>query len=195
MRNFSNFEKNYIKHLVERSRNLQANIPIVILKDLFYSEKIVFDAHNPNGALSFFRKDEVLNPKEIFDVYERILELALLMRYLKDNGCIIDFTLSEKKGIYPYSDVQDVDVIKGYTKEGLSRYYIKCDAIVRDFLLESLNCYVFVGQVLKDLVENNFASVEERTLNEAQKQSFYARLTFLASIIVPSAVIIIENLL
>lgn len=177
MRKFSKLEKTYIKHLVKKS-DYQSNFPINILDELFVNRKVVFDAHKEDEpCLIFYRKEneEFSLPAEIKELNNAFMELALLIRYLKDQGLIQQIDYKEKRLIYPPVDDKDDDTLKNYKREGRHSIAEKMDKIAADFLLECMNKSVFVGQTLKDLVDNDFKSIEERSLDEARKQTKYAR--------------------
>jgi hypothetical protein len=173
MRKFSELEKSYIKHLVKKS-DYQSNFPINILDGLFVNRKVVFDAHKEDEPyLIFYRKEneEFSLPAE----NNAFMELALLIRYLKDQGLIQQIDYKKKRLIYPPVDEKDDDTLENYKREGLHSIAEKMDKIAADFLLECVNKSVFVGQTLKDLVDNDFKSIEERSLDEVKKQTKYAR--------------------
>ena len=177
MRKFSELEKSYIKHLVKKS-DYQSNFPINILDGLFVNRKVVFDAHKEDEpCLIFYRKEneEFSLPAEIKELNNAFMELALLIRYLKDQGLIQQIDYKKKRLIYPPVDEKDDDTLENYKREGLHSIAEKMDKIAADFLLECVNKSVFVGQTLKDLVDNDFKSIEERSLDEAKKQTKYAR--------------------
>ena len=177
MRKFSELEKSYIKHLVKKS-DYQSNFPINILDGLFVNRKVVFDAHKEDEPyLIFYRKEneEFSLPAEIKELNNAFMELALLIRYLKDQGLIQQIDYKKKRLIYPPVDEKDDDTLENYKREGLHSIAEKMDKIAADFLLECVNKSVFVGQTLKDLVDNDFKSIEERSLDEAKKQTKYAR--------------------
>ena len=177
MRKFSELEKSYIKHLVKKS-DYQSNFPINILDGLFVNRKVVFDAHKEDEPyLIFYRKEneDFSLPAEIKELNNAFMELALLIRYLKDQGLIQQIDYKKKRLIYPPVDEKDDDTLENYKREGLHSIAEKMDKIAADFLLECVNKSVFVGQTLKDLVDNDFKSIEERSLDEAKKQTKYAR--------------------
>jgi len=177
MRKFSELEKSYIKHLVKKS-DYQSNFPINILDGLFVNRKVVFDAHKEDEPyLIFYRKEneEFSLPAEIKELNNAFMELALLIRYLKDQGLIQQIDYKKKRLIYPPVDEKDDDTLENYKREGLHSIAEKMDKIAADFLLECVNKSVFVGQTLKDLVDNDFKSIEERSLDEVKKQTKYAR--------------------
>jgi len=164
VRKFSELEKSYIKHLVEKS-DYRSNFPINILDGLFINRKVVFDAHKEDEPyLIFYRKEneEFSLPAEVKELNNAFMELALLIRYLKDQGLIQQVDYKEKRLIYPPVNNKDDDTLKNYKREGLHSIAEKMDKIAADFLLECMNKSVFVGQTLKDLVDNDFKSIEER---------------------------------
>ena len=183
MRKFSELEKSYIKHLVKKS-DYQSNFPINILDGLFVNRKVVFDAHKEDEpCLIFYRKEneEFSLPSEIKELNNAFMELASLIRYLKDQGLILQIDYNEKRLVYPPVDDKDDDTLEKYKREGLHSIARKMDKIAADFLLECVNKSVFVGQTLKDLVDNDFKSIEERNLDEAIKQTKSAHITMLIS--------------
>ena len=161
-----------------KKSDYQSNFPINILDGLFVNRKVVFDAHKEDEPyLIFYRKEneEFSLPAEIKELNNAFMELALLIRYLKDQGLIQQIEYKKKRLIYPPVDEKDDDTLENYKREGLHSIAEKMDKIAADFLLECVNKSVFVGQTLKDLVDNDFKSIEERSLDEAKKQTKYAR--------------------
>lgn len=183
MRKFSELEKSYIKHLVKKS-DYRSNFPINILDALFVNRKVVFDARKEDSPyLIFYRKEneEYALPDEIKELYNAFMELALLIRYLKDEGLIEQIDCKEKRLVYPPVYEKDDATLKNYSKEGLHSIAVEMDKIAADFLLGCVNKSVFVGQTLKELVDNDFKSIEERNLDEAKKQTKKAHITMLIS--------------
>ena len=161
-----------------KKSDYQSNFPINILDGLFVNRKVVFDAHKEDEPyLIFYRKEneEFSLPAEMKELNNAFMELALLIRYLKDQGLIQQIEYKKKRLIYPPVDEKDDDTLENYKREGLHSIAEKMDKIAADFLLECVNKSVFVGQTLKDLVDNDFKSIEERSLDEAKKQTKYAR--------------------
>lgn len=179
----------------QTSKSLQSNIPIFFLMKLFLDKKIAFDARNLQYVLSLFWKDMFQNMKEISILLNSILELAFLMQYLKGKGFITEFNLSEKGDAYLSIDTQVEKKVHRFAKLDISGHYIKCNDCVCNFLLQCLNSYVFVDQTLKDYVNNDIKSIEERNLEEAKRQSFFAKLSFWAGVVVPYAVNIVVELI
>lgn len=185
MRKFSKLEKSYIKHLVKKS-DYRTNFPINILDSLFANRKIVFDARKKDEPyLIFYRKEneEFSLPAEVKELSNAFMELASLIRYLKDQGLILQIDCENERRIYPPVDEKDDDTLENYNKDGLHSIAVKMDKIAADFLLESVNKSVFAVQTLKEMVDNDFKSIEERCLDEAKKQTKLAKYTFIAAIL------------
>lgn len=184
MRKLSDLEKSYIKHLVKKS-DYRTNFPINILDSLFANRKIVFDARKKDEPyLIFYRKEneEFSLPAEVKELSNAFMELASLVRYLKDQGLILQIDCENERRIYPPIDEKDDDTLESYKREGLHSIAEKMDKNAADFLLECVNKSVFVGQTLKDLVDNDFKSIEERSLEETKKQTKKASWTLGTSV-------------
>lgn len=180
MRKFSELEKNYIQELVKNSNNPEENLPIKILDKLFQENFIEFngnDASNP--YLLFWCKQEDFSEnkvKAIISVCNKIYEVSFLIDYLSDNGLARKISYNKEKDL-KWNDGND------YAELGLKSFQCKIDDSVASVLIECINCSVYVSQTLKDLVDNNFKSLDEKALDEAKKQTKLAKCTALFALI------------
>ena len=178
MRKFSAKEQEFIKKLVENSRNTKDNYPINILDKFFLSHKFDYDGRNPScPCIEVWAPNiQAVNIDTIVDISISLFEVAMLLKYLKDEGLI-----------YTINYNANYSVIREWKANGVIPGYVKCsyriDARTSDALIECINYAVFVGQTLKDLVDNDFMTIEERSLNEAKIQSKYSRWTLFVAIL------------
>ena len=99
--------------------------------------------------------------KSIISVCNKIYEVSFLIDYLSDNGLVRKIFHDNEKD-FRWNDGND------YAELGLKSFQYKIDDSVASVLIECINCPVYVSQTLKDLVDNNFKSLDETALDEAK---------------------------
>ena len=163
MRKFSKLETDYIKALVAGSNDVKNNFPINILDPIFIRHKFDFDANDPrNPHLIFWRKNTGdIDIDVIVDITMSFFELSMLIDYLKKNGLIYTIGFGGNKREWKPNG----------KASGFIEVDYKLDDKVSAALIDCINNSVFVGQTLKDMVQNDFKSIEELTLDEAKKQT------------------------
>ena len=175
MRKFSELEKSYIQELVKNSNNSVENFPIKILDKWFQKNFIEFDGSDVSNPylLFWYRQEDVSENKikSIISVCNKIYEVSFLIDYLSENGLVRKIFYSKEKDLR-WNDGND------YAELGFKSSQYKIDDNVASTLVECINCSVYVSQTLKDLVDNNFKSIEELTYDEAVKQTKWAKKTF-----------------
>ena len=163
MRKFSELEKDYIKALVRGSDDVKSNFPIKILDPIFVKYRFDFDANDPrNPHLIFWRNvSGGIDVDVIVEINMKLFEISMLIDFLKENGLIytINFGMNKREWKPNGSTL------------GFNEVDYKIDEKTSNALISCVNNAVFVGQTLKDMVQNNFKSIEEQTLEEAKKQT------------------------
>ena len=176
MRKFSELEKRYIQELVENSSIPEENFPIKMLDKLFQDNFIEFNGSDEsNPYLLFWYKDEKgseENIKTITSICNEIYEVSFLIDYLSDNGLVRKIIYDKEKDLR-WNDGND------YAELGLKSLRYEIGANVASALIECMNCPVYVSQTLKDIVANDFKSIDELALDEAKKQTKLAWWTAL----------------
>lgn len=173
MRLFSAKEKQTINILLTGEANSVAYLPINAYNDIFYREKTEFVASKmqlvfyvPNGNL--------LDHRRMLDIYYEILEISLLLDYLKKEGLLYQISMSSSN---------QLSTIGGFNKNGLQGVAMAIDPNIGQILLDSISKPIYVSQTLKDLANNNFLSLEGRALKEAKTQTRLSLLAVVLSII------------
>ena len=186
MRKFSAREQQVIQLMIEGSNHSHNYLPINVYNDIFYRKKVEFLYGEDRSYLVFYRQNtSSVTPNELFEIENDIMEVSLLLSYLCDNGLIY---------LIEDTDTNKLSKAGGFLKGGLTAISKELDPKISNILFESLNHRVFVGNTLKEIAANKFKSIEERTLEEAKRQSASAkrqtRLSYIAILIAIVAPII-----
>lgn len=180
MRKFSEKEQKVIAELVRGASSTFSYLAINAYGDIFYRKKVEFVYH-PNSVLNFFYlQSEIRSDEDIFAVTSEILEISYLIDYLEKEGLIRHFTVGTSLEGPEKS-------ISGFDKSGLSAISVRLDPAVGKMLFDNLNYPIYVTQTLVSLVQDNFKTLEEITLDEAQEQTKEAKrqswLSFIAVVL------------
>ena len=179
MRFFSEKEKLIIKQLVIEASNTWMYLPVNLFNDIFSGKNVGFDGNNMELVFPY---DGNSTPpeKEIFPIYNEILERSLLIDYLEKQGLIFF--------VPPSSTTNDLKTIGNVSR--LGRISMEIDKTIGIILLRTLTHTVHVSETLKDYVHCDFRSLEEQALGEAktqtklsQKQTCYSLITVLLALI------------
>lgn len=164
MRKFSLYEQDIIRWVVEQSNGTTFYILINAYKDIFYRKKVKY---RPNtDVLIFYRDiDTVEDPNEILSVYSEIVETSLLIDYLFKNRYV---------QVIESADTP-IDVIGGFDADRLNPINKPISPEISKILTYSCQNAIFVSQDLKELVDNDFKTIEELSLEEARKQTIAAK--------------------
>lgn len=164
MRKFSEREKRVIAELVRGASSDFTYLAINAYGDIFYRKKVEF-VFQPNSKLNFYYKEpEIRSKEDIFSVTSDIYEISYLIDYLEKEGLIRHFTVGT-------SSDKPVNSISGFNKAGLSSIIVNLDPAVGKMLFDNLNYPIYITQTLISLVQNDFKTLEEQTLDEAQEQT------------------------
>ncbi len=160
MRLFSQKEQLIINQLVIESSNTWMYLPVNLFNDIFSSKNVGFDGNNMELVFPY---DANGTPpeKEIFPIYNEILERSLLIDYLEKQGLIFL--------VPPSSTVNDPKTIGNVIR--LDRISMKIDESIGIILLRSLTHTIHVSETLKDYVRCGFKSLEEQALIETKTQT------------------------
>lgn len=175
MRKFSEKEKSTIQLIIEGAANSEAYLPINAYNDIFYREHVEINIQEMQ-LVFYVPKNALLydNHKKMLDVYYEILEISLLLDYLQKEGLLYQISMPA---------VNHLNEVGGFCKSGLCGITMGIDPHIGQILLSCMNNPIFVSQTLKDLVINNFISLEEQALLEAAKQTHISRRTMILSVI------------
>ena len=167
MRKFSDREKKAIIEIVRGVAQSHNYVLCNVYNDIFYQKQVEFVAAN-SAELVFYRQNVAnFNMDEMFEVENEIMEVSLLIDYLRENGLIYQIQSTAQN---------QLNSIGGFDKTGLTPAHMPLDNNISQILLDALNHRIFVGETLKDIVANTFLSVEERLLNEANRQANAANI-------------------
>lgn len=165
MRKFSDREKQAIKKMTDGVANSYSYVLVNCYNDIFYYRKVEFHFDEDQSILVFCKeKQQEISSDNILEIENEIMEVSLLIEYLRKNGLIylIDDSSREK----PKRDIANFDK-RNYPYE----IQKELDQKVARELYQSMNHRIFVGQTLKDYVANGFKSLDEMALDEARQQT------------------------
>lgn len=160
MRRFSESEKQIIRELVNNSADPTKNFPINLLDQMFFKYRMSYDG-TLTPKLIFYRPTvQSISIDEINQIYNEIYEKSLVIAYLVEQGLIKTTQVS---------NASTYDVIAHSANEIPVGYAIDQD--VAKAIELSRNCYVYVGETLKELVRNGFKTIDDLALEESRRQT------------------------
>ena len=163
MRRFSKREQKAIQLMINGTNGDYSYLLINVYNDIFYQKKVEFRHGKDKSWLVFYRASmNEVDHKEFLEIENEIMEVSLLISYLRGNGLIY---------LIENTSVNELDTVGGFLKDGLREILMELDSNIATILFESLNHRVFVGYTLRDIASNDFKSIEERTLDEAKRQA------------------------
>lgn len=166
MRKFSDKEKLVIGRLVDGASQSFTYLPINAYDDIFYRERVEF-VYQPKSELRFYSQQGSLRDSdEIFKVTSDIYEISYLIDYLEKEGLIRHFSVGTG---------QQSNNIAGFNKAGLTAISVELDPAVGEMLYSNLNYPIYVTQTLISLVQENFRTFEDQSLDEARIQTHQAK--------------------
>ncbi len=174
MRKFSEREKKIIRRLVDGASGSFVYLPINAYGDIFYREKVEF-VYKPTPELIYYcQQGNVRGTDDIFKVSSEIYEISYLIDYLEKEGMLRHFSIG--------TGALRND-ISGFNKAGLTRLSVALDPAVGEMLYNNLNYPIYITPTLESLVKDNFKTLEEQTLDEAEVQTKLAKKQTLLSLI------------
>lgn len=174
MRKFSDREKEIIRRLVDGASGSFVYLPINAYGDIFYREKVEF-VYKPTPELRYYSlQGSVRNADNIFKVSSEIYEISFLIDYLEKEGMLRHFSIG--------TGTLKND-ISGFSKAGLTGVSVALDPAVGEMLYNNLNYPIYVTPTLESLVKDNFKTLEEQTLDEAEVQTKLAKKQTLLSLL------------
>lgn len=163
MRKFSNLEQTAIRALVRGVQNSHSYLPINAYQDIFYQKNIGF--RDSACELIFYRPIDQINHDEILEIESEIIEISLLLGYLEENRLIY----------YLHEDTRPEDLIHEMgirnNEPGVYQITKSFDVGAYNHLVHAINHRVFVSQELKDIVANDFETIEEKSFKESRTQT------------------------
>lgn len=174
MRKFSEREKEIIRRLVDGASGSFVYLPINAYGDIFYREKVEF-VYKPTPELRYYSlQGSVRNADDIFKVSSEIYEISYLIDYLEKEGMLRHFSIG--------TGTLKND-ISGFSKAGLTGVTVALDPAVGEMLYNNLNYPIYVTPTLESLVKDNFKTLEEQMLDEAEVQTKLAKKQTLLSLL------------
>ena len=163
MRKFSLREQQVIRRLIEGTANSYSYILFNVYNDITYRRNVEFQYGKNKSQLVFYRENlDQVSPEELLEIENEIMEISLLISYLQGNGLIY---------LIENTSVNELNTAGGFLTEGLTAVGMDLDSNIAKILHDSLNHRVFVGYSLRELADNGYKSIEERTLEEARVQT------------------------
>lgn len=175
MRKFSNLEQTAIRAMVRGVQTSHSYLPINAYQDIFYRKKIGF--RDSACELIFYRPIDQIDHNEILEIESEIIEISLLLGYLEENRLI--YYLHEETR--PEDKIHKIGIRENEPNVyGISK---SMDVGAYDHLVHALNHRIFVSQDLKDMVANNFETIEEKSLKESRKQTKWSIIATVIALI------------
>lgn len=163
MRKFSEREQQVIWRLIEGTVSSYSYVLFNVYNDITYRRNVEFQYGKNKSQLVFYRENlDQVTPEELLEIENEIMEISLLISYLQANGFIY---------LIENTSVNELNKAGGFLKNGLNALAMDLDSHIAKILYDSLNHRVYVGYTLRELAENGFMSIEERTLEEARHQT------------------------
>ena len=163
MRKFSEREQQVIWRLIEGTACSYSYVLFNVYNDITYRRNVEFQYDKNKSQLVFYRENlDQVTPEELLEIENEIMEISLLIFYLQANGLIY---------LIENTSVNELNKAGGFLKDGLQAVGMELDSNIAKILHDSLNHRVYVGYTLRELAENGFLSIEERTLEEARHQT------------------------
>lgn len=165
MRKFSPIEQRTIRNLVNHANGNLSYVLANAYNDIFYQRHVKYS----KGKLIFYQEDvNTLNDvDDILSIEKEIIDISFLLDYLIKNRYI--------NVIEDPSSANPLNEIGGFLADGLTPIEKSIDSSVAKILENALNHRVFISEDLIQLVNNDFKTVEEMSLDEARKQTKYSR--------------------
>lgn len=173
MRKFSQTEQRTIRNLVSHASGSLSYVLANAYNDIFYQRHVKYS----KGKLIFYLEDvNTLNDvDDILSIEKEIIDISFLLDYLIKNRYI--------NVIEDPSSADPLNEVGGFLTDGLTPIEKSIDPIVAKILENALNHRAFISEDLIQLVNNNFKTVEEMSLDEARKQTKYSRMSVLFAIV------------
>ena len=162
MRSFSEREKLAIRRMIEGTDGSYSYLLINAYNDIFYSKLVEYQYDKDKSYLVFYRQDVPFDHNEFLEIENEIMEISLLISYLRSNGLIY---------LIENTSVNELHNSGGFSKDGLKEISMELDKNISKILFESLNHRIFVGNTLRELAAHDYKSIEERTWEEAKAQT------------------------
>ena len=163
MRKFSSLEQSAIRAMVRGVQASHSYLPINAYQDIFFQKKIGFK--DTACELIFYRPIKQINHDEILAIESEIIEISLLLGYLEENRLI--YYLHEETR--PEDKIHNIGIRDN--ESGVYEIRKSLDVGAYNHLVHAINYRIFVSQDLKDMVANNFETIEEKSLKESRKQT------------------------
>lgn len=165
MRRFSEREKLAIKKMTDGTTGSYSYVLVNSYDDIFFYRKVEFHYDEEQSVLAFYKeKPQDISSDNILEIENEILEVSLLIDYLRSNGLI--YLIEDSKKEKPKRDIANFDK-QNYPYEITK----ELDQKVATELYQSMNHRIFVGQTLKDYVANGFKTIEDLTFEEVRHQA------------------------
>lgn len=174
MRQFTEEDKRVIRNFVEHAGDSATFVLTNVLNDLFIGKTMAFD-----GANLLF--NHTIGVDQILEDEKQIVFRALLIKYLQDEGYI--YIVDDATTVNPSRMIGNVNNPQLTAKKKLPKDVAH--------ILASVNKRVYVTENLLSLVQNDFKTYEELSLEESMKQTHRATLGLVLSFVAIIIAIII----
>ena len=140
--------------------------------NIFYGKNVEF-VPSKMQLVFYIPSGNTIDHHRILNIYYEILEISLLLDYLKKEGLLYQISMPSS----------NQSTIGGFNKNGLQGVAMAIDPNIGQIMLDSISNPIYVSQTLKDLANNNFLSLEGRALKEAKTQTRLSLLAVVLSIL------------
>lgn len=159
MRLFSWNEKKIIEQLVVGATNTLEYLPINVFDDIFDRMDVGFSGKSMD---LIFPYNANLSCKDLLPIYNEVLERALLIGYLENEGLV--YFVPMRISVNELTDLGNVNKTN-------NRVTMRIDERIGKILLKCMNDPMYVSETLRDYVNNGFKSLEEQMFEEAKEQT------------------------
>lgn len=179
MRRFNKREQCIIKNLIKGFGSSLQYLPINAFDYIFQSNNIEMHPQNPDELIFYFKNQCSIDLDKIISISKELIEIAVLIQYLQQEGLILNYNIGTTKNLNNSIAYQH------------NKYTFPLSVkIPSDIGITLLSCNtnpIFIVENLKELVNNNFKTFEDLSLEESRKQtenSFKAVRLSLVSIVI-----------
>lgn len=143
-------------------------LPLNAFDYIFQNNKIELHSQNPDELIFYFENQNSIDIDKCTAISKELIEIGVLIEYLRQEGLIVKYSIgtatSQNSSIaYQHSNYQHPLSVEIPSKIG-------------EILLSCATTPIFVTENLIELVNNDFKTYEDISLEEARKQTEKAKI-------------------
>lgn len=179
MRRFNQREQEIIKNLIKGFDNSSQYLPINAFDYIFQNNNIEIHSQNPDELIFYFKDAGSVERDKIISISKELIEIAALIEYLIQEGLILNYNIGTITN-------QNLSITYQHNKCTFP-LSVKIPSYIGMTLLSCTANPIFIVENLKELVNNNFKTFEDLSLEESKKQTENSlkalRLSFISIVI------------